>query len=42
MLNISNTFNTKVRRINARVELYNGSTLVNTFNHNDYLINLDI
>lgn len=42
MLNIENNFETKVRKINARVELYNGSTLVNTFKHNDSLISINI
>lgn len=40
--NISNMINSPVRQITARVELYMGSTLVQTFNHNDNLIDFSI
>ena len=33
---------TPVRHITAKVELYNGSTLLNTFNYNDYLKSIEI
>lgn len=34
--------NSPIRTIKAKVELYNGSTLVNTFNYNDSLISFEI
>lgn len=39
---ISDMINSPVRRIKARVELFKGSTLVETFNHNDNLIKLSV
>ena len=39
---VINAINSPVRKIEARVELYNGSTLVDTFNHNGKLISYDI
>lgn len=40
--NISNMINSPVRQIAARVELYLGSALVETFNHNDKLQNISV
>lgn len=40
--NILNEINSPVRHITARVELYNGSTLVDTFNHDDRLIDFTV
>lgn len=37
-----NSMNAPVRNVKAKVELYEGSTLVNTFNYNDNLISLSI
>ena len=46
MLNAEQCFldciNSAVRNVKARVELYNGSTLVDTFKHTDRLIDFDI
>lgn len=46
MINTYSTFqemiNSPVRQIKARVELYNGSTLLNTFSHNDRLISFEV
>ena len=40
--NVINAISSSVRQIKARVELYNGSTLVDTFSHNDRLISFNI
>lgn len=37
-----NTINSSVRSIKAKVESYNGSTLVATYNHNDALISIQV
>lgn len=42
MLNIGNIYNTPVRRIAARVDLYNGSTLVSSYTNTDKIITIDI
>ena len=42
MLNVSNIYNSPVREITARVELYNGSTLTQTFRHSDKLKSIEI
>ena len=42
MLNIGNIYNTPVRRIAARVDLYNGSTLVSSYANTDKIITIDI
>ena len=42
MLNIGNIYNTPVRRITARVDLYNGSTLVSSYTNTDKIITIDI
>ena len=34
--------NSPMRQIKAKVELYNGSTLVGTYNHNDRLVSFDV
>ncbi|MGM9543611.1 MAG: hypothetical protein ACI3T9_01375 [Romboutsia timonensis] len=39
---ITSALNSPVRKTQAKVELYEGSTLVNTFYYNDRLINFDI
>ena len=39
---INNAINSPLRRITAKVELFNGSTLVNTFSYNDALKSIDI
>ena len=39
---VKTALNSPVRSIAAKVELYNGSTLVDTFNHNDRLINFTV
>ena len=40
--NVINAISSSVRQIKARVELYNGSTLVDTFSYNDKLISFTI
>ena len=40
--NVKSIINSPVRRIAAKVELYEGSTLVDTFNHNGKLINFTV
>ena len=40
--NITNMINSPVRKIQAKVELYEGSTLVNTFSYNDKLMDFTI
>ena len=40
--NIRNMLNSPVRKIQAKVELYNGSTLVNTYSYTDRLINFSV
>lgn len=40
--NVINALSSSVRQIKARVELYNGSTLVDTFSYNDRLISFTI
>jgi hypothetical protein len=42
MLTSTNTINSPVRAITAKVELYNGSTLVDTFSYNDNLKSVEI
>lgn len=42
MLNVENIYNSPVRSITARVELYEGSTLTQTFRHTDKLISIEI
>ena len=40
--NLLNVINSPVRKIQAKVELYEGSTLVNTYSYKDALISLSI
>lgn len=40
--NVIDVINSPVRKVEARVELFNNSTLVNTFKHNGKLISFDI
>ena len=40
--NITNMLNSPVRKIQAKVELYSGSTLVDTYSYNDRLISVSI
>ena len=40
--NIKSMINSPVRKITAKVELYKGSTLVDTFSHNGKLIDFTI
>lgn len=39
---INNAIVSPVRHITARVELYNGSTLIDTFSHNDRLVSITV
>ena len=39
---VLSAINSPVRQINAKAELYEGSALVNTFNHNDKLISIKV
>lgn len=42
MLTSTNTINAPVRTIRAKVELYNGSILVDTYSYDDILISVDV